>query len=155
MSTLTKRQKNKQIAARVFWWGLSAACAIMIFCLSHDDAAASSGKSSGLAACLSAALGITVSQDFLRTLAHATEYAVLAGCLFFAFRSSRRAAKPYWAFLTAVLYAGTDEIHQYFVPGRAFQLSDILIDAAGAAVSLFLLVLCQKLISLLRARQKQ
>lgn len=155
MSTLSKRQKNKQIAARVFWWGLSAACAMLIFCLSHDDAAASSGKSSGLAGWLSAALGISVPPDFLRTLAHATEYAVLAGCLFFAFRSSRSTAKPYWAFLTAVLYAATDEIHQYFVPGRAFQLSDILVDAVGAAVSILLLMLCGKLISLLRARQKQ
>jgi len=29
------------------------------------------------------------------------------------------------------LYALTDEIHQYFVAGRACQLSDVLIDSVG------------------------
>lgn len=35
------------------------------------------------------------------------------------------------AALFCVLYAAADELHQYFVPGRAMLLSDILVDAAG------------------------
>lgn len=30
-----------------------------------------------------------------------------------------------------MLYAAGDEFHQYFVPGRAAQLSDVVIDAMG------------------------
>lgn len=36
-----------------------------------------------------------------------------------------------WIF--AVLYAASDELHQYFVPGRSCELRDVLIDACGAA----------------------
>ena len=30
----------------------------------------------------------------------------------------------------------TDEIHQIFVPGRAFQVTDILVDSAGALLGI-------------------
>lgn len=35
------------------------------------------------------------------------------------------------SFLIGVLYAVTDEIHQLFVPGRAGQIRDVVIDACG------------------------
>ena len=34
--------------------------------------------------------------------------------------------------LIAALYAASDEIHQLFVPGRSGQLSDVILDSAGA-----------------------
>lgn len=34
--------------------------------------------------------------------------------------------------LIASLYAASDEIHQLFVPGRSGQLSDVILDSAGA-----------------------
>jgi VanZ family protein len=40
------------------------------------------------------------------------------------------------SFLGAVAYALTDEAHQIFVPGRTFQWLDLVVDAAGAAVSM-------------------
>lgn len=47
------------------------------------------------------------------------------------------------ALLTGALYAATDELHQYFVPGRSMQLTDVLLDSAGvlcgsAAATFFL-----------------
>ena len=36
--------------------------------------------------------------------------------------------------LTAVLYAASDEIHQYFIAGRACQLRDVFVDFVAAAV---------------------
>lgn len=42
------------------------------------------------------------------------------------------------AVLICLLYAVGDEIHQYFVPGRACKFSDILIDTAGSFVSIVL-----------------
>ncbi len=41
------------------------------------------------------------------------------------------------ALIVCVLYAVSDEIHQLFVPGRSGQLTDVLIDSAGAAVGSF------------------
>lgn len=34
------------------------------------------------------------------------------------------------------LYAITDEIHQLFIPGRSGQITDVLIDTAGAAAGI-------------------
>ena len=38
-----------------------------------------------------------------------------------------------FSLIICVLYAVSDEIHQYFVPGRACMLRDMLIDTCGAA----------------------
>ncbi|WP_282209355.1 VanZ family protein [Parvibacter caecicola] len=50
-------------------------------------------------------------------------------------RTLRRAALVAWG--AATLYAATDEFHQLFVPGRAGLPTDVLIDATGAALGLF------------------
>ena len=42
-----------------------------------------------------------------------------------------------WVITTA--YAGTDELHQLFVPGRSGQVSDVLLDSAGAMIGLAVL----------------
>ena len=68
----------------------------------------------------------------LRKLAHTAEYALLAVLLW-------RALGSYaGAFVVAVAYAGTDELHQHFVAGRHAAVRDVGIDAAGAAVGLAL-----------------
>ena len=66
----------------------------------------------------------------LRKLAHAAEYAVLAVLLLRALGSVAA------AWLAAVAYAVTDEVHQRFVSGRVGAPRDVLIDAAGAAAGL-------------------
>ena len=38
----------------------------------------------------------------------------------------------FYPFALSALYAVSDEIHQFFVPGRACQLRDILLDSSGA-----------------------
>ena len=42
-----------------------------------------------------------------------------------------------WVITTA--YAATDEMHQLFVPGRSGQVSDVLLDSAGAMAGLAVL----------------
>lgn len=70
----------------------------------------------------------------VRKTAHALEYAVLgafaAGWIYDEKR--RRGINILWAWLAAAVYAATDEIHQLFVPGRSGQLTDVLLDSAGA-----------------------
>ncbi|MBI5463901.1 MAG: VanZ family protein, partial [Ignavibacteriales bacterium] len=74
-------------------------------------------------------------------LAHGSVYFVLTwfGWRAFHFQSwsvfLRRNALVLAFFFTCV-YGVTDEIHQIYVPGRTFDLSDMLADAIGAALFL-------------------
>jgi len=42
------------------------------------------------------------------------------------------------AWVLAVLFSATDEFHQSFVPGRHPAATDVIIDAVGAALALFI-----------------
>ena len=42
-----------------------------------------------------------------------------------------------WSLAIGVIYAVSDEIHQYFVPGRSMQISDIVIDSFGVLSGIF------------------
>ena len=70
---------------------------------------------------------------FIRKTAHFTIFAALG---FFAFLTSgqkKLLCKGTAAVLIFCgLYAVSDEIHQYFVPGRACMLRDMLIDTCGS-----------------------
>ncbi len=71
--------------------------------------------------------------------AHGSEYAVLGLLL------ARGLAGPRWlsiplpsvigAVVLAALYGVSDEYHQLFVPGREFDVRDMMADATGAAVA--------------------
>lgn len=81
---------------------------------------------------------------FLRKCCHLTEYAILALLVFRALTHSRTALPPWsWprvggTLLIVFLYAGTDEFHQSFVPGRTALFSDVCIDTGGGAIGLLL-----------------
>lgn len=74
----------------------------------------------------------------VRKLAHMAEYALLAVL----YRRPLPADIP--AFFLAVLYAASDEWHQSFVPGRSACPSDVMVDAAGALLGLWLIRLKKK-----------
>lgn len=79
---------------------------------------------------------LDLGQDvWVSKLAHVIEYAVL-GWLVQRASGVRRA---WWvSLLVAVAYAATDEFHQSFVPGRTSRVTDVLIDAVGASMGVFL-----------------
>ena len=76
-------------------------------------------------------------------LTHALVYAAMlplavrAMRLFPARASLRSRLLP--AFLFCALYGATDEIHQYFVPGRSCDVFDWIADAVGAGASAWIL----------------
>ena len=82
---------------------------------------------------------------FFKTL-HVVEYAILYTLLFRALKNTYPA--PLWqnrynAFLFAVVYGMTDELHQMFVPTREGAFRDVIIDTIGislAAISLWRLL---------------
>ena len=82
----------------------------------------------------------------VRKAAHLTEYALLAGLVWRAFRSGDMSDGRRWSWkralqtlLVVALYAASDEIHQAFVPNREASMVDVMIDTAGAAGGLFII----------------
>ncbi|MFA5550030.1 MAG: VanZ family protein [Trueperaceae bacterium] len=61
-------------------------------------------------------------------IGHASAYAVLGGLLTLA------TGRPWLAVLLATLFGISDEIHQYFVPGRHADVLDVAADAVGALI---------------------
>jgi len=72
---------------------------------------------------------------FIKKSSHAIGYGLLALSYLHALGHKE---KNYWlAWLFAILYAATDEIHQSFVPGRTPRVTDVLIfDNFGAMIAL-------------------
>lgn len=79
-------------------------------------------------------------------MAHLVEFALLALSAFWAIhRQWLSLRNPYWpAFAYAALFALSDEVHQYFVPGRHCDWRDVLTDWAGAALALALVALYRR-----------
>jgi VanZ family protein len=75
---------------------------------------------------------------FFKTL-HILEYAFLYILLFRAFRQTgikkKKNVWSWYAFILTILYAGTDEIHQTFIPTREGKIRDVIIDAGGALIT--------------------
>ena len=46
-----------------------------------------------------------------------------------------------YAVIFSIFYACTDEIHQYFIPGRAMAFKDVLIDSSGALVAMIIVII--------------
>ena len=63
--------------------------------------------------------------------AHVTEYAILGWLIQRALGTGRAG---WQAWLVAVAYAATDELHQSLVPDRNARVTDVVIDAAGAVM---------------------
>lgn len=68
-----------------------------------------------------------------RKYAHIVLYAALGLGVFLCFLGCKwkMGRKAIFTFLICFLYACSDELHQYFVPGRTASFTDILIDSIG------------------------
>lgn len=69
--------------------------------------------------------------DFQHFIYHIIEYLVLSFLLYRALVFNSKNPQTL-AILIAVLYAITDEIHQFYVPGRIPSVFDVAIDSFGA-----------------------
>lgn len=86
---------------------------------------------------------ITHSITFVvRKTAHFSEYFIL-GLLGFLLANTytryKFSLRVLFISVCCVVYAVSDEVHQYFVPGRACRFVDILIDSAGIFAATFIL----------------
>lgn len=107
------------------------AVAIIIFYLSDQTSTESAQTSDSLINLIFSFFGKLIGEETIRTLAHFCEFAgfsfLVANLVF----SIKDKLKPIVSILLSFGYAITDEIHQIFIPGRAFQLSDLAVDLGG------------------------
>jgi len=78
----------------------------------------------------------------IKKAGHFTEYAILATLIWRALFWRPRAWIAAW--LLAMFYAGTDELHQRFVTARHSSIWDVVIDGCGAATALIIVWLIRR-----------
>ncbi len=85
--------------------------------------------------------------ELMSVAAHVTEYLILAVLLWMAVvRVPRFRERVVVVVLgMACLYAVSDEVHQFFVPGRVTDLRDLLVDVFGVALGVWLMHRCSGL----------
>lgn len=96
-------------------------------------------------------------EGLVRKAAHMTEYGILSVLIFiwlgqWEMSLLRRGVTASGA---AAVYAATDEVHQYFVPGRAGRFSDVCIDSAGAVAGIVVFVLLVKIVTAICALKEK
>ncbi|AND83314.1 VanZ family protein [Clostridium tyrobutyricum] len=129
---------NKKIKwLLVFLW------MILIFSFSSQSGVASDEKSRFIVYLFNES-GINLNSVFgnlanfaVRKFSHFTEYFILYILLFNALYEKSKMKKTFLLSIVIVfLYACSDEIHQFFVPGRSSRIRDVIIDTSGGFASL-------------------
>lgn len=135
-------------------WILAVTCMVAIFCLSAQTANESAELSGSFILALLDWLGLELEQETIRTVAHCLEFMGLSLLFFNAIYATWENDRTYFhAFKLTVLYAFIDEIHQIFVPGRAFQVSDLLVDSTGALIGVTASFILLKIILYIKERR--
>ncbi len=124
---------------KIFWWTLTLIWCIVIFFQSAKPATLSSADSDSITQLINNIIafffgkGNFILDDFIvRKVAHFLEYAILGLLLFNSIKKPDELPKSMVISIAlAVLYAISDEFHQYFVPGRAAKILDVGIDSLG------------------------
>lgn len=85
---------------------------------------------------------------YIRKFAHFFLYAILAIFVFLLLREFITIDYQLILFtiLICFIYAITDELHQYFIPGRTSRAFDVLVDTSGATISTMFTYSIHKLI---------
>jgi Predicted integral membrane protein len=88
---------------------------------------------------------ISKMDDKIRSCAHFFMFFIL-GFLTYSFSKtlSKKKCAILPTFLFCSIYAMLDEFHQYFVPGRAVQLSDFITDCCGSALGIAIFAIMYK-----------
>jgi VanZ family protein len=137
---------------KIIWWVLITFWCGFIFFQSHQPDYISSMESNiivdilnKLLAPLGGVKDVSFTSFVVRKCAHFIEYFILGILLFMGFKDINRLKQTFSiSLLLGVIYAATDEIHQYFIPGRAMSIKDVFIDSLGVLTGLCLLVFTAK-----------
>lgn len=145
-------EKNKPLA--VIFWLLAVGVAVFIFRLSCDTGEESAEVSAGLLAWIIEFIGKYISHNLLRKIAHFCEFAALGFFVGGAVKFTFGSGKVYIPLIPCVLYAISDEIHQYFVPERACRVFDVFVDSCGSFTGILVFALLIFIIEKIMNRKK-
>ncbi len=127
--------KNKRVL--IAWVALISWMSI-IFIMSHQPGEVSSSQSD-LVIKIFAMIGIDLNSKLgevasllVRKVAHFSEYFILylLNINLLNYYYPKKKARIV-SMISVFLYASSDEIHQYFIPGRAMAFTDVIIDCIG------------------------
>ena len=110
---------------------LLIAVMVTLFVLSHQDGTESTETSGFVTKLLSLIFSNNIPEAIVRTFGHFSEFCALGFLMMNCFFALKERLQPIHSILLSWGYSWTDEIHQIFVDGRAFQISDLLVDLAG------------------------
>lgn len=133
--------KNKKSLILVILW------MILIFIMSSFDDNSSSNQSNFIVDIVVNILkidNIELLSLIIRKLAHFTEYFILGILVINMFNRNNISIKYLISIILCIIYACTDEIHQFFVPGRSCQVTDAIIDSMGSIMGVYLYKLINK-----------
>lgn len=127
---------------------------VVIFYFSHQPVNKSSELSGGISGLIVDKLEGVLKTDLdnrlfehlTRKFAHFTEYMILGILMYIVFSINKAfdSKRMLVCLIICVFYAISDEIHQYFVPGRAARVVDVIIDSVGAIFGIFMTTLFTK-----------
>lgn len=127
--------KNKPFTVLVAIW------MFLIFLMSSFDATESTNQSNFIVNIITNIFkieNIELLSFIIRKLAHFTEYLILGLLVANMFTKNNINNLYLISIILCIIYATSDEIHQIFVPGRACQIRDILIDSIGSITGVYL-----------------
>ena len=139
---ITKKLKAYRVVSII----LLVAVMVTIFCLSAQDSTDSAEVSGSVVSWLYELFKIDLPDGTVRTIAHCCEFAALGFLMINAIRSFKESFNPVLSVIISFGYAITDEIHQLYVPGRAFQLIDLTVDLLGITLGTIAFIILVKLI---------
>lgn len=135
----------KKYPVRIFIsWFMVLIWMAVIFAFSHQSSDVSGGFSTQMAEFFLRLFGrpldtasVSLAESLIRNLAHGFVFFVLGLFVSYAFETVniREFINAGLAILVSAIYAVSDELHQVFVPGRAGQLTDFLIDLLGIVLA--------------------
>lgn len=82
---------------------------------------------------------INLYSDFIRTLAHFTEFFFLGIFTYLNLKDFIKHDYAIFSCVFCIMYSILDEVHQLFVSQRAFEFKDIMIDSFGSIAGIFLI----------------
>ncbi len=120
---------------------------VIIFTMSSFNSIESANQSNYIVNIISNVLNINnieLLNLIIRKLAHYIEYLILGILVINMFIKNNIPQSYLISIIFCIIYAISDEIHQLFVPGRACQIKDILIDSIGSITGIYLYKLISK-----------
>ena len=141
---INNRRKILRFTSLIIWMAF-------IFYMSNQNGEVSTGQSNFFVDILRSA-GIDISDSLkevitliIRKGAHFSEYLILYILFYRTIVMYVSVSKTkYLAVLLVFLYACTDELHQFFIPGRTAAFKDVIIDTSGGYVGLIILSIINK-----------